>query len=139
MNEFVLTYELKALMACVALLFFITLVQAVYGLMNYGILRVVGTREDIPFPAPGLGGRAQRALNNHMEALAMFTPLVIVATLTGVSTIVTIWAAKIFFLARLIHALVYLAGIPWLRTLAFSVGIMSLIAIGHEILQAKVF
>ena len=135
MENFQLTYELKALLASVGLLFAITVFQAVNGLFKYGIRQIVGMREDIPFPAPGVSGRANRALVNHMEALAMFTPVILTATITGVSTIVTLWAAKIFFMARLLHAVVYLLGIPWVRTFAFAIGVMSIFAIVFEILK----
>ncbi len=68
--------------------------------------------------------RGIRAHKNAVENLVIFAPLVVIAHLTGVSTILTIWAAQIFFFARLTHYLITVAGIPVLRTLAFATGFM---------------
>jgi len=40
----------------------------------------------------------------------------------GVGTTATAAACAMFFWARLAHALVYIAGLPLVRTLAFAVG-----------------
>jgi uncharacterized MAPEG superfamily protein len=55
--------------------------------------------------------------------LAVFAPLVLVAALIGVSTPATVGAAKLYLGARLAHYVVYAAGIPVVRTLAFVVGV----------------
>ncbi len=68
--------------------------------------------------------RAMKAHANAVENLVIFAPLVFIANLTGVSTVLTIWAAQIFFFARLAHFIITLLGIPGLRTLAFAAGFM---------------
>jgi uncharacterized MAPEG superfamily protein len=55
----------------------------------------------------------------------VFAPLVLVAALIGVSTAATVFAAKLYLLARLVHYVVYAAGIPAIRTLAFVAGVGS--------------
>lgn len=42
--------------------------------------------------------------------------------------------AAIFFWARLVHALVFIAGLPWVRTLAFIVGLVGELLILAQIL-----
>ncbi len=71
---------------------------------------------------PAWAERARRAHANAIENLAVFAPLVLVAAVAGVSTPATVFAAKLYLAARLIHYVVYAAGIPVARTLAFAAG-----------------
>ena len=68
---------------------------------------------------------AQRAIcahHNAIENLAIFAPLVLTAHLLGISNPATKAAAAIYFAARLVHFVVYSAGIALARTLAFAAG-----------------
>jgi uncharacterized MAPEG superfamily protein len=42
----------------------------------------------------------------------------------------------IFFWARLAYAVIYLIGIPWLRTLAWFIGVIGMAMIAWVLLQA---
>ena len=66
--------------------------------------------------------RAIRAHTNAVENLAIFVPAVLVAHLLNISTPATRMAVVVYFIARLIHFIVYTAGVPVARTLAFAVG-----------------
>ena len=66
--------------------------------------------------------RAIRAHQNAVENLAIFVPAVLTAHVLNVSTPATQTAAAVYFFARLVHFLVYAAGVPVARTLAFTVG-----------------
>ena len=66
--------------------------------------------------------RAMKAHDNAVSNLAVFAPAVLVAHLLHVSTPVTQLAAAVYFFARLAHFVVYAAGVPTGRTLAFTVG-----------------
>ncbi|MFJ2993144.1 MAPEG family protein [Pandoraea sp. NPDC087047] len=72
--------------------------------------------------APAWMQRAKRAHANAVENLAVFAPLVLVAAFAGISTPATVFAAKLYLIARMVHYVVYVAGIPVVRTLAFLVG-----------------
>jgi len=68
---------------------------------------------------------AQRAIKAHanaVENLAIFVPAVLAAHVLAVSTPATQMAAAVYFFARLAHFVVYTAGLPAVRTLAFAVG-----------------
>jgi uncharacterized MAPEG superfamily protein len=54
-----------------------------------------------------------------VENLAPFAALVLVAQIAGVANETTAFGALLFFWARVAHAIVFILGIPWLRTLAF--------------------
>jgi uncharacterized MAPEG superfamily protein len=78
---------------------------------------------DPSYPAdPAWAERARRAHANAVENLAVFATLVLVCAATGTSTPATVFAAKLYLFARLVHYVVYAAGIPVVRTLAFIVG-----------------
>jgi uncharacterized MAPEG superfamily protein len=63
--------------------------------------------------------RAVRAHQNFVENLGLFVILVLVAHVAGKSNALTALGATIFFWARVAHALVYIAGIIYVRTAAF--------------------
>lgn len=66
--------------------------------------------------------RAERAHANLVENLPAFAILVLVAHVAGKSNATTALGATLFFWGRVAHALVYVAGIPYVRTAAFFVG-----------------
>ena len=46
----------------------------------------------------------------------------------------TLLGAQLFFWGRVAHAIVYIAGIPWLRTAAWGVSVIGLILIFAQLL-----
>lgn len=81
---------------------------------------------DPQYPAdPVWAERARRAHANAIENLTIFAPLVLIFAATGTSTPVTVFSAWLYFSARLIHYLVYAAGIPVVRTIAFIAGFVA--------------
>ena len=64
--------------------------------------------------------RAKRAHSNAVENLVVFTALIVVAQLAGVSNQLTAFAAALYFWARLGHFLVLTLGIPYARTLIWT-------------------
>jgi len=73
--------------------------------------------------------RLHAAHYNAVENLVLFAPLVLILQAQHHSTRSTVLACAVFFWARLTHAVVYALGIPVVRTLAFSVGFLALIAL----------
>ena len=79
--------------------------------------------------------RANRAHINLVESLPSFAALVLVAHATGSASGTTAMAAAVFFWARLVHAIVFFAGIPYVRTLAFAIGMIAQLVIFWEIIN----
>lgn len=73
-------------------------------------------------PSAAWANRMISAHRNAVENLVVFAPLVLVAVIAHRTGSATAQAVITYFLARLVHAVVYTAGIPVLRTLAFAVG-----------------
>ena len=53
----------------------------------------------------------------------------------GVSNEATAMWAALFFWARLAHAVIYILGIPFLRTIIFTVGFVAVVGIFYEIVM----
>jgi len=108
------------------LLAFVQVVVAVLGAqMQVGLLTLVGNREKFP-EITGWAGRAARAHRNMIENLVVFAALVLVAVAAGRTNAMTLLGAQLFFWARLAYAVVYLVGIPWLRTGVWAVSVVGL-------------
>ncbi|MCR9241956.1 MAG: MAPEG family protein [Rhodobiaceae bacterium] len=86
-------------------------------------------------PEPPLWAqRAQRAHLNMVETMPAFIAVVVAAALleTGAAEVAQ-WAA-VFFYARVLHAIVYIAGVPYLRTPVYLVSWAAILMIGAEVL-----
>jgi len=79
--------------------------------------------------------RCNRAHVNLVENLPAFAALVLVAHVSGTATSATATAAMVFFWARVVHAIGYISGIPYVRTICFSIGVFASLAIAWEILS----
>jgi uncharacterized MAPEG superfamily protein len=87
-------------------------------------------------PEPPLWAqRAQRAHLNMVETMPAFIAVVVAAAMleTGTAAAVAQWAA-VFFYARVLHAIVYIAGVPYLRTPVYLVSWAAILMIGAEVL-----
>jgi uncharacterized MAPEG superfamily protein len=95
-------------------------------LLERGLPTMVGNREDFP-AGRGWIGRSRRAHLNMVENLLPFAALVLSVVIANRASATTALAAQLFFYARLGHAVVYIAGIPWLRTLAYAAGVVAMV------------
>jgi len=101
--------------------------------LQVGLPALAGNREGLP-PCSGWAGRAARAHHNMLESLVLFAALVLVAVIAGKTNSTTLLGAQIFFWARLAYAVVYWAGIPWLRTGVWFVSVIGLALIFFQLL-----
>jgi uncharacterized MAPEG superfamily protein len=109
-----------------ALLTLVQMLIAVSGAtLQVGLPALAGNREGLA-PCTGWAGRAARAHYNMLESLVLFATLVLVAAIAGKTNATTLLGAQLFFWARVAYAVVYLAGIPWLRTAVWLVSIVGL-------------
>ena len=107
----------------------LTLVQAVVAVLGaltrVSLPMLAGNRDGLP-EIRGWGGRAARAHRNMLENLLLFAALVLVAVLADKTNAMTLLGAQIFLYARIAYALVYIAGVPWLRTGVWAVSVAGL-------------
>ena len=120
--------ELMWLLWAVALTVVQMLIAVSGATLQVGLPKLAGNREGMP-PLTGWVGRAERAHFNMLESLVLFAALVLILVLTNKSNSTTLMGAQLFVWARLAYAVIYLAGIPWLRTLVWLVSMIGLVLI----------
>jgi uncharacterized MAPEG superfamily protein len=120
--------ELVWLLWAVALTVVQMLIAVSGATLQVGLPRLAGNREGLA-PFTGWAGRAQRAHRNMLESLVLFAALVLVAVVSEKTNATTLLGAQLFFWARLAYAVVYLAGVPWLRTLIWLASMIGLVLI----------
>ena len=125
--------ELMLLVWAAVLTFVQMLVAASGATLQVGLPMLAGNREGFA-PCTGWAGRAQRAHRNMLESLVLFASLVLVAVIAGKTNSTTLLGAQIFLWARLAYAVIYVAGIPWLRTAVWFVSVIGLVLIFLQLL-----
>ncbi len=91
-------------------------------------IRTRGLSRAVSYPTgfyddlPAWAQRCHRAHMNLVENLVPFAALVLIAQVAGVASDLAALGVQLFFWARIVQTVVHIAGIPWLRTLAFAVG-----------------
>jgi uncharacterized MAPEG superfamily protein len=89
-----------------------------------GLKAGLSNRDNLPEATP-LGGRAERAAANSLEASIFFVPLALVAHLSG-NGAEALLGAQIFFWARVAYLPIYLVGITVVRSLVWGVGVFGM-------------
>jgi uncharacterized MAPEG superfamily protein len=101
--------------------------------MVRGLMDAVGY-PDNPKPQSLWAQRLMKAHANAVENLVVFAALVLAAQVAGVGNGAIATAAVVYFWARVVHAVVYTLGIPWLRTLSFTLGWLCQMVIAWQLL-----
>jgi uncharacterized MAPEG superfamily protein len=123
-----MSLELTLLVWSVALAFVQMLVAMSGAILEFGLPDFAGNRENLP-QATSWAGRAQRAHRNMLENLVLFAVLVLVTEITNKNSAMTGLGAQLFFWARVIYAVIYVIGLPWLRTGVWAISVIGLIVI----------
>ena len=112
-------------------------------IVPYAVVRVrkIGFLRVFTSPLPGddpfdqeWAHRAYRAHMNAVENLVVFAPLLIAVVISGSSNAVTEQACAVYFWARLIHAPSYILNTPFVRTIAWFVGIGACFVLAWQLL-----
>jgi uncharacterized MAPEG superfamily protein len=130
-----MTPELMYVVWSVALTVLLALIAVSGATLDVGLPRLAGNRENMP-EYKGWAGRATRAHLNMLENLVLFTALVLVANAADVHNSMTLLGAQLFFWGRVAHAVIYLAGIPWIRTAAWLTSMVGLLLIFLQLVMS---
>lgn len=125
-------HDLQMLVWSAALAIVQMLIAVTAATGQVGLPTLAGNRDNLP-AFVGWTLRAQRAHLNMLENLAIFAIFVIVAQLTGRTNATTALGTTIFFWARVAYAVVYLAGIPWVRTLVWGVSFAGMLMVASQL------
>ena len=126
-----MTAELIMLFWAVVLAFVQVLVSVILCTKQAGLTELACNRDT--FMPEGIAGRATRAHRNMLENLPLFAALVLIVHVAGLSSDASVLGAEIFVIARLAAAIIYIIGIPWLRTAAFGISVVGLVMVSWPI------
>lgn len=102
--------------------------------LTRGVISAVGYEEQ-PKPQSKWAQRLMKAHGNAVENLVVFATLILLANAMGVSNAIIATASMLYFWARLVHAVTYTLGIPWIRTLAFLTGFAAQAMVALQLLS----
>ena len=125
--------DLQMLLWSIALCLVQMLVAVILYQPQVGLPALAGNREGLP-PPTGMADRAARAHRNMLESLVLFAALVLMAAITGRANDFTAIGSMLFFWARLVYAVIFVIGLPWIRTGVWLVSIVGLIIIFAQLL-----
>ncbi|MEM1436197.1 MAG: MAPEG family protein [Pseudomonadota bacterium] len=89
--------------------------------LQVGPRSTTGPRDE-PLEVTGIPGRLMRAMNNHFEALILFTLAVVVVVTGAYRSAFTGQCAWVYLIARILYVPAYVSGVPLVRSLIWFVG-----------------
>jgi len=125
--------EIQTLAAIGGFLLLLTLIQGTRNVLVLGLSTTAGNQHDIS-PWTGANDRLNRAIRNLIEAITIFAPIAIAVHVLGLNNDTTALGAQIFFIARIIHSIVYVIGLPWVRTTAWTAGVIGIVMVGSALI-----
>ncbi len=128
-----MTLDLWILVACAALQWTLVMAAAWPRLQTNGFAWGMGNRNAASVTMPPWAQRTQRASDNLHENLILFAILVLVVHVAGKANDISAMGAEVFFGARLLHAALYIAGVPVLRTIVWAISIAGLVMIASAL------
>ncbi|MEM6905798.1 MAG: MAPEG family protein, partial [Pseudomonadota bacterium] len=109
---------LAVLLAVVQLALF-----AVPANLEIGSRYLAGPRDGEMPPMSATTRRLQRAFQNHIEGLVLFSAAVLVVVAGEASSGTTALAAWAYLAARVAYVPCYWTGVPWIRSAVWAVGL----------------
>lgn len=129
-----MSIELKMLLFTVALFFVQLIAQVVAEVIQHGLGYAVSARDDWKNPT-GIAGRIERSYFNLLESMPPFAALVLIVLYTGNASENTALGAQMYFWGRVAYVPVYIAGIPFLRTIIWTISMLGMALIAWEMLK----
>ena len=102
------------------------LLGATLSTAQRGLAFNVSPRDAVVPPLTGVAGRLDRALRNLLETLPLFAAAVLAVVVAHRTNAGTALGAQLFLGARVLYVGIYVAGIPYLRTIVWSVAMFGL-------------
>lgn len=102
-------------------------IAAAGSVSQRGLAWAAGARDGEARPLTGIVARLSRASSNFLETFPFFIAAVFAAYVLQRHDGMTMLGAQLYFWARLVYVPVYAAGIPYLRTLVWTVSIVGIV------------
>ncbi len=121
-----MTLELQILAWAIVLGIVHISIAAVLTTQQRGAQWNVGNRDGDPKPLTGYAGRAARASHNFLETFAFFASAALAVVLTHRNNHHSALGSEIYLGARLVYLPIYLVGIPYLRSVVWTISLLGL-------------
>jgi len=125
--------ELTMLLYTVVLFFVQLIAQMGFGLVDFGARYAAGARDENPEPSV-ICGRFERAYYNLLETMPPFAALVLIGLYTGKVNEMTALGAQIYFWGRVAYVPAYVSGIPFIRSIIWSISTVGMAMILWQLL-----
>lgn len=124
--------ELLMLATAGSFILLLTLIQGTRNILALGLVTAAGNQHDIA-PWSGWNDRLNRAIRNQIEAMSIFAPILLSVEIANLNNETTAMGAQIFVITRVAHAVVYTAGVPWVRTTAWAIGVAGIVMVASPL------
>jgi uncharacterized MAPEG superfamily protein len=122
-----MSFELAMLAASCVLCLVQIIISSHAASLQRGYRWTASSRDaDVP-PLKGVAGRLERALRNFLETFPVFVAAVFLVHSLGRENALSEWGTGLYFSARLVYLLLYAAGIPLLRSLAWNAAFVGIV------------
>lgn len=121
--------ELKMLAWSIALGLAHVLLGAALTTRQRGLKWNVGARDAVLPPLEGAAARMDRALRNFLETFPFFAAATLAVVALDRGDAGTAIGAQCYFWARLAYVPLYAAGVPYLRTIVWTVSLWGLLQV----------
>lgn len=125
-----MTIELTMLVWAALLTLFLGTISVVGTISSRGLKYGLSNRE--PEPLSAWAERAARTHKNNVENIGPFAALILVAHVAGISNDITVIGSQVFLATRVAHAVFYILGITFWRTVVFTIGLVALYLIAFQ-------
>ncbi len=122
----------ELIVSCGLLAFALVVPPLLAGIKSNGWQWAFGNRTTAA-ELPEWALRAQRAQRNMVDTLLPFAVILIGVNSAGVPAEQLTLGVALFFWSRVAYAVIYIAGIPYLRTLTFIVGLAGMMTIARTV------
>ena len=105
------------------------LLPAVLRNRETGIGYNASPRDEPGAPVGKLAGRLMRAQSNLFETLPVFAAAILIAHVASRENALTQWGAWLYLIARIVYVPLYAAGIPYIRSLVWTVSLAGILLV----------
>lgn len=121
--------ELTMLAAAVVWGFIQLVLAAQSANLQYGLKWAASPRDEEMPPLKPIAGRINRNFRNYMETFPLFVAAVLIAEAAGVHNGLSLWGGAAYLGGRFGYTLLYVAGIPLIRSLFWNIAAFGMLAV----------
>ncbi len=124
--------EIQVLLGLAAVTLVLIVLQGAQTPILHGFSYGLGARDEEKARSV-FQGRMMRTIDNHMQGMLMFVPLVVAIVSLDASTELSRMGATLYLAMRVLFSGLYLAGVPVLRSFAWGLAVTGLVMMAWSV------